>query len=81
MNKEKTIKEWLEELPDGYRELALKYYDPNYDTGFFPESDLDHAIAEAFDWRSTPEGFGFWFDVHNWAHGFGELPPLPEEEE
>ena len=44
MAKEKTIREWLEELPDGYRERALKNYDPEFcDTGI-PIIDLADAV-------------------------------------
>jgi len=75
MTEEKTIREWLEELPDGYRELALKNHD-----GLIV-SNLSTAIMEAFHWRRTPEGEGyeFWEAVHVWAQGAGELPPLPKE--
>jgi len=76
---EKTIKEWLETLPDGYRGLAIKYYDPNYHDEL-PLSNLSDAILETCHWRSTPEGFEFWNAVYEWARGRGELPPLPEEE-
>jgi len=78
MNKEKTIVEWLEELPDGYRELAIKNYDPNYNGGL-PVSDLSDAIFDAFPWRDSPEERKFWLTVWWWARDYGELPPLPEE--
>ena len=71
---EKTIEEWLETLPGGYRERALKNY---YG---LPVSHLSTAILEAFTWRDTPEGYEFWSAVDDWAFGEGELPPLPEEE-
>lgn len=76
MTKEKTIREWLEELPDGYRERALKNYDPNYHDGS-PINDLAGAIAWAFCWGDSPERHEFWCAVYDWANG--ELPPLPEE--
>src|SRR5690625_3421781 len=78
MNKEKTIREWLEELPDGYRELALKNYDPEYcDTGV-NIIDLAGAVMWGFSWEDTPEGQVFWDAVWGWAIGKGGLPPLPE---
>jgi len=80
MTKEKTALEWLEALPDGYRELALKYYDPDHDDSYIINS-LWSAIVITFVWRDTPEGIEFWQAVVNWAEGKGELPPLPEEEE
>jgi len=82
MNKPKTIREWLETLPDGYRELALKYYNPKYHDGLSVNS-LSSAILGTCHWRSTSEeegeGFEFWNAVYEWTHGRGELPPLPQE--
>ena len=74
---EKTIREWLETLPDGYRERALKNYDPK----FSDDEGLAGAIAIAFIWDETPdcEGYEFWNAVYEWALGEGELPPLPQE--
>lgn len=79
MSEQKTIREWLEELPDGYRELALKNYDPNCDGGWLPENDLADAIVVSFHWEDTPEKRGFWMAVWWWALGNGELPQLPED--
>jgi len=79
MTKEKTIREWLEELPDGYRERAIKNYDPDHDDSYIINS-LWSAIVITFVWRDTPEGYDFWNAVYIWAQGKGELPPLPEEE-
>ena len=78
--KEKTIREWLEELPDGYRERALENYDHMYDS-VYPIDGLSDAILDAFLWGGSPEGFEFWNDVIDWSIGEGNLPPLPEEEE
>ena len=80
MNKEKTIKEWLETLPDGYRERALKNHDPKTYDGTQINS-LSDAIRRAFLWGGSPEGHGFWSDVWWWTLGLGELPKLPEEAE
>jgi len=77
MNKEKEIREWLEELPDGYRELAIK----NCDYGGLLVDKLSDAILDAFLWGGSPEGFEFWNDVWWWALGIVELPPLPKEAE
>src|SRR5690554_1279010 len=61
MTKEKEIREWLEELPDGYRERALKNY---YG---LPARSLPYAILNAFTWRDTPEKHKFWNAVADWA--------------
>jgi len=77
MTKEKTIVEWLETLPDGYRERALKNYDPEYcDTGV-NIIDLAGAVMWGFSWEDSPEKQVFWDAVYEWARC--GLPPLPEE--
>lgn len=76
MTKEKTIREWLETLPDGYRERALrnlKAYSVNA-----LEGSLYWALSGAFQWIRSPERYDFWRDVQLWTIGKGELPPLPE---
>src|SRR5690625_40881 len=73
---EKTALELLEELPDGYRELAIK----NCDYGGLLVDKLSDAILDAFLWGGSPEGFEFWKTVYEWALGYVELPPLPEED-
>src|SRR5690625_1832654 len=78
MTKEKTILEWLEELPDGYRELALKNYGPEFCDTAVNIIDLSHAVMWGFSWEDTPEGQVFWDAVWGCAIGKGELPPLPE---
>lgn len=76
---EKTILEWLEELPDGYRERALKnYYDLNYYDGS-PINELADAVMWGFYWEDSREMESFWYAVYYWALGLGELPPLPKE--
>ena len=79
MTEEKTIREWLEELPDGYRERALKNYDTSYHDGYTVNC-LSGAILETCHWKNSTEGFDFWNAVYMWAQGKGELPPLPEGE-
>lgn len=77
--KEKTIKEWLEELPDGYRERALANCDRAEDVA----SSMDEAIYCAFDWNHTSEGVDFWAHMliyyrdFSWRHLF--LPIIPTE--
>lgn len=76
MSKEKTILEWLQELPDGYRERALRNYGPEFcDTGI-NIIDLADAVMWGFSWEESPEKESFWDAVWGWALGCGELPPL-----
>lgn len=57
----KTIRAWLEELPEEYREKALN----NYKESKFPEPvpSMSKAIWGAFVWNDTPEGHIFWEDL------------------
>lgn len=54
----KTIKQWLEELPEPYRTQALE----NYERKQMSHS-LSLALASAFHWHYTPEGWNYWFEL------------------
>lgn len=71
----KTIEQWLNELPDGYRELALGNMDDEIKNNF--ELSMQDAIAIAFAWGDTDEGEGFWFNVYR-HYDKKPLPPLPK---
>ena len=74
----KTIKEWLQELPAGYRERALKNLECDS-----PNEIVDTmaaAIDTAFSWHHSKEGAGFWWDVHNHYTKGETLPELPKDE-
>lgn len=71
----KTIKEWLMELPDWYRELALKY-----ENGAFQEdaeSMLD-ALHGFIPRKKTNETPIFWYKVLKHYEEWAYLPPLPD---
>lgn len=58
----KTIKEWLQELPPGYRQLALKNMEEERQEH---QADSMHdAINSAFTWVKTKQGLKFWDKVH-----------------
>jgi len=73
----KTVKQWLETLPDGYRERALA----NCTRPDGLETSLHHTIPAAFRWADTPEGGKFWKQVYLWACNPDKnpLPPLPDD--
>ena len=76
MKQMKPIREWLEQLPEGYRERAIENAK---DQGLLDEyaSSLKSALR-SFLWRETPEGLDFWDAVDD--HIFEDsnpLPPLP----
>lgn len=70
----KKISEWLQELPDGYRERALSQI--LIDT---EEESLSEAVWCFNDFDHTKEGYGFWSAVANHCEGIWDLPALPEE--
>jgi hypothetical protein len=75
--KGKKISEWLNELPDGYRELALAN---------FKEQKIKDVIRNStykaihdLDWSKTNENFLFWEKVYDYyACIKQDLPPLPK---
>jgi len=58
---EKTIKEWLETLPEPYRTEALDETKPR-DSRQVSES-LVKAICDAFSWSQSEQGSGYWNEV------------------
>lgn len=61
----KTIKEWLQELPEPYKTKTL-YYRENASTLFkdnkYARSHGD-ALDNAFEWSKTEEGEQYWEDL------------------
>lgn len=72
----KTIKQWLEELPQGYRERALKNFKGRSSTRIYPT--MDSALFAAFVWEGTEEKHEFWKAVCNHYFKGMPLPKLPE---
>lgn len=59
----KTIREWLEELPEPYRSQALENMD-------IEDADIEHdnferALCGAFLWMDSPEGWDYWNKIRN----------------
>lgn len=78
----KTALEWFQELPDGYRELAIANYSNKnliygrrYARGKF--DNMAWAL-DTFYFDGTPEGGLFWSDVQGcYEEECNKLPPLP----
>ena len=76
--KGKKISEWLNDLPDGYRELALANFKEQGKKDKTLNS-IDTSLREFSDWHKTKEGNDFWYDVMSFYIGTeDELPPLPK---
>lgn len=60
----RTIKEWINELPEDIKSLALKYEQYN-DTWNWEDKNfsLAQSIMHAFKWYDTDEGLEFWEKV------------------
>lgn len=61
-----TIPEWLDKLPDDYKEKAIKNY--QYDNAEHDNSKLtlqSDALKSAFAWRKSPEGYNYWQNIYN----------------
>lgn len=58
----KSIQEWLYELPEPYRRVALRYHS-NYSK--MGKADcLANALVLGFKWSSSEEGREYWSKVH-----------------
>lgn len=84
--KQKTFEEWLELLPDGYRERAIANIDENrrYNEDF--SKSIKVALLYSFNWDDSKEGREFWQKVydsidHDDTINYLLLPPLPDKKE
>jgi hypothetical protein len=73
----KTVKEWLMELPDGYREMALA--NMCEENKSIVVRNMEDAINRAFTWEESQEGDVFWLAVYNHYFISRPLPPLPQK--
>jgi hypothetical protein len=58
----KTIREWLEELPEPHRTQAINNAE-KYDMIDISVDSLIDAIGQGFIWRESPEGGNYWVDL------------------
>jgi len=66
--KEKTMLEWLQQLPEPYRTQAIDNVEPLrlLLTGYSGLSGWSSGVLpEAFVWSYTPEGKEYWKELHN----------------
>ncbi len=75
----KTIKEWFNELPEGYRERAIKNTQESRMNTHEPT--MVEVIYRSFRWSGTPEGHAFWSAVKDHYAKGTPLPPLPNSSE
>jgi len=73
----KSILEYLQELPDGYREKAIKNHEL-YPFNHTKVTSLNQALCFGFDWSATSEGYEFWLECSVAALG-ACYPTLPED--
>jgi hypothetical protein len=71
----KTIREWLNELPDEIKDRAIR----NAEVGGWNALELSSkneagALDNAFDWSSTPERYRFWSEWKKWLIHGGPKP-------
>jgi len=74
MTTTKTTREWLNELPDGYRELALANCEEDIE-----EFSMYGALLSLKLWRETPEKEPFWLAVCGHYSNGSPLPPPPKK--
>lgn len=68
---EKTIREWLETLPEPYRRYAIAELNrqdcANCDSGAIEMPSLPKAIQFAFEWHKAKRGGDFWYLIYERA--------------
>ena len=59
----KTIEQWLQELPEPFREQAMSNMGPNE-----AEKEVEYisvALGRGFYWHDTDEGWDYWNSLHH----------------
>lgn len=76
----KSIYNWLQELPSGYREAALKNASSDaVNLSRIKKTEvsfMSEAIGNAFDWVNSSEGIGLWGNLrefYEWKEGYGTM--------
>lgn len=62
MSELKTVRQWLEELPEPHKPKALDNLNECAD--FKECACIQGALMHAFIWRESPEGLDYWSDVY-----------------
>jgi hypothetical protein len=63
----KTVREWLNELPEEIRERAIRNAkESEWKTTGTKISTIRRALQDGFSWRRSPEGKDFWFVWDYW---------------
>ena len=73
-----TIKEWLETLPEGYKERALANANKKGIDLSEEAVSLHRAIVRACFMLKSVEGFDFWKGVYKYYYHLSMCTPLPE---
>lgn len=77
-----TAEEFFLSLPGEYRDRALANLVPRHKGK--ERGCLASALITGFSWDESPEGGGFWSDMHEACRGdldtidFTKLPPIPK---
>jgi hypothetical protein len=61
----KTVKQWLEELPEEIRDQAISNTKPTLLEQDAIAESLREAISGAFIWDDSPQGHKYWEEVFN----------------
>lgn len=76
---EKTILDYLTELPDGFRETAIRYMrtenidEDSIELESYEPPNIADALGSAFRFDNTIEGSAFWTDLYEDLHTNGLL--------
>lgn len=74
----RTIREWFNELPSGYRELALE----NMISPDAQVTQMSYAITNGISWINATHGYNFWNALYEYYlfngtnYTSNPLPPL-----
>lgn len=68
-----TAEQWLKQLPDPYRRIALEEMTQGK---YVTAENMNIALVCAFNWEKSKHGHKFWLEVYNHYHNGTPLPPV-----
>lgn len=68
MNEDKTLIDWLSQLPEPYASQAFDNFMNHYGrladaAAEMPCASIEDALLQAFQWGDSPQGHNYWSDL------------------
>lgn len=71
---------YFDQLPEPWATQAKENFANVIEKGISTPEDISEAINDGLWWKDTPQGYDYWYDIHNaLEQGWNYLPALPTD--